>query len=805
MANPLRRIVQLVLDKASAKKTGDDVKASLSGAEGALNKLGTLAKRVGALLAAAFAVHKIIEFGKSAVHAAIESEKSWTQLIGTLKAMGIQTRGLEGDLRALGLAFQDVTTHSDEEFADSLMRMTTLTGDFDASLNNMGLVANVAAQFFKGELAPAVELVSKVMNGNVMMLQRMGIHVKNAQEGLQLLATRSMGAATREAGTFGGKLKIINNHWEEFKEQLGDVLVGSDKASGALDVLLGVVKSMIKWVQDNKDALREFVTQGVMFAIDAFKALSREVITFLQVMGKLPMTFGNAAAPLATTQKGLKAQIDWFAVQRKRAQEEVNAIQKTIDDLKKETSGGWVGHDQRDARLESLAQDLATANDGLEKIEQNAKNAKLKLDELEHPGAKPPSLNLNAPPKMGKNANGKDDVDDVTKALNKFTDAMRTNHFMSGLLGKDFDALGGEAAALQEVIGELSSQKVLPPDAQLKLKDYAARYKELTTSIIPTTEATTEFEKALNQITVLSPLFGKDLDVLATKIQAVQTVITKLAEAGFQASNPVMLQYAATLSGLRKQLSARDAEEKYKQALADIAEQNNILAISFDENGQRYDDATIKLQALQSEAQSLTDIIMQLHREGFSNSDPILVAYIKRLGEVQGAMKTTAEGSKLMADAAELAGEIVGAAMGAGIGPFAKAKARQNLIEAAEELVRAGISLLTPFGQAAAAKHAVFAAKHVAIAGAWSALAGAMGGGGAAGGGAGGGVGAAQSASGSASTRAQAAQQEVHIHLDGPGYDALNPRVQKVTFGALQEIRQRYGNQAKVILTRDGR
>ena len=44
---------------------------------------------------------------------------------------------------------------------------------------------------------------------------------------------------------------------------------------------------------------------------------------------------------------------------------------------------------------------------------------------------------------------------------------------------------------------------------------------------------------------------------------------------------------------------------------------------------------------------------------------------------------------------------------------------------------------------------------------------------------------------------------EVHIHFTGPGFNALNPRVQKVVYGAMQNARERYGEDAKIIVHRD--
>src|SRR5687768_5796704 len=190
MALDIMRRVRLVLDRIAAGRLEVDAKQALGGVEGALARLGRVARQVGGFLAAAFGVRALIRFGFDAVRTASEAERVWSKLRGTVEAAGEDFNDLEVDVRALGEAFQDATIHDSEEFADSLDRLITITGDVSASINNMGLVANVAAQFFRGDLAAATDLVGKVMQGQVMPLTRLGIAVKGAQEGLDVLAQR---------------------------------------------------------------------------------------------------------------------------------------------------------------------------------------------------------------------------------------------------------------------------------------------------------------------------------------------------------------------------------------------------------------------------------------------------------------------------------------------------------------------------------------------------------------------------------------------------------------------------------------
>lgn len=312
--NVIYKLVQLILDKVAAQKMEQDAKQSTGKVDQELNLLQRTAQRLAAALAAAFAINKIREFAVESVRAAQESERSWSSLRQTIKAAGGDVETLVPTARKASQAFAAATVHDDDSFAESLQRMIALTGDTTASLNNMGLVANVAATFFDGELAPAAELVSKVMNGNVAMLGRMGIEAKSAQEGLEILARRSMGAATQEAGTMAGQLKQLNNEWGEFKEDIGAALTGTNAQAGAMTVLRDLIKDARSWLDENQDRVREWVTNGINFAITAVDVLYRAVMGMANLFqGAFNYALGVAAQGLGMLATGYANAIEALA------------------------------------------------------------------------------------------------------------------------------------------------------------------------------------------------------------------------------------------------------------------------------------------------------------------------------------------------------------------------------------------------------------------------------------------------------------------------------------------------------------
>jgi hypothetical protein len=155
-----------------------------------------------------------------------------------------------------------------------------------------------------------------------------------------------------------------------------------------------------------------------------------------------------------------------------------------------------------------------------------------------------------------------------------------------------------------------------------------------------------------------------------------------------------------------------------------------------------------------------------------------------------------------MAAAGEFAGTVAAGIFGGNIGELARWKAEQNAIMAAEHAAMALAAVLIPgLGSTLAGKHGALAAQFAGISAAWGTLAGVTGGF-SGGGGARGAAGSPRDTGGAASERAEVPGAEVHIHFVGPGFNALNPEVQRVVYGSIQEATERFGPNANVKIHR---
>lgn len=255
------------------KNTGDTgdremrrVERGVDGVGRSMDGLRSMARRALASMAALFALDRIRQFGATSIREAAASEEAWSSLGGTVQATGGNWAEVEQRTRAAAQAFQDVVrVYDDDQYAVALQRLTALTGNHTKAVGNMGLVANVAARYFKGELEPAVELVGKALNGQTRVLRQVGIVTKDASEGLRTLAQRSMGAAEERARTFNGRLAALNAEWGNFKEAVGFAMIAAGGGTSVLDTLSGVVRGATKWVEENETTIASWGRGFVRF------------------------------------------------------------------------------------------------------------------------------------------------------------------------------------------------------------------------------------------------------------------------------------------------------------------------------------------------------------------------------------------------------------------------------------------------------------------------------------------------------------------------------------------------------------
>jgi len=194
------------------------------------NSLKTVAKS--AALAGVAVAGAAVAFGVDAVKAAIEDEKSQTRLAKALKNTTNATKAQVKQVEDLITKMQFQYGVADSELRPAYQRIIASTKDFTKTQQLLQLALDVSAGTGRSVETVAMAL-SRAYDGNTTALKKLGVPLdanKLKTEGfdyaVQKLGKTFGGQAQANADTFAGKMKILSERWNEFKEGAGEKLIG---------------------------------------------------------------------------------------------------------------------------------------------------------------------------------------------------------------------------------------------------------------------------------------------------------------------------------------------------------------------------------------------------------------------------------------------------------------------------------------------------------------------------------------------------------------------------------------------------
>jgi hypothetical protein len=291
MARPIRKLIQLILDKRAAAKTEADAKKALGGVDRALGGLKKRALAFGATLAAAFATRGIIRFGKDAIKVATDAERIWSKLAQAIENTGVNAEDAIPEVKEFSRAFQDVTTLGDEDFAEVMTELLTTSNDYAGSLENVGLALDLATAK-SIDLRTAAQMVGRAMVGETGTFKRYGIIIEEGADAIEVLRKQFKGFAAKEAKTLHGWVLRLKNEFSDLKQVIGEVLIEMGQGASLMEALTWQVKDLTLWIEENK---RGIVEWGRIFIL-TLKAVGG---TFVELF-RLAWNTGNTIGSLIT-------------------------------------------------------------------------------------------------------------------------------------------------------------------------------------------------------------------------------------------------------------------------------------------------------------------------------------------------------------------------------------------------------------------------------------------------------------------------------------------------------------------------
>jgi len=197
-------------------------------------------KKIGGLIAGAFAVGAVTNFAKEAVKAFDIQAQAENQLLVALKGR----RDVQRDLINQARELQGETLFGDEETIRAQALIAAFVKEADQIKQIIPLVQDLATA--KGmQLSAAADLVSKTLGSSTNALSRYGIEVEGTVGSVERLESLMGGlndafggqaASAAKVGT--GALKQLGNAFGDLKEVIGELIIEQQNQQSSLTKLL---------------------------------------------------------------------------------------------------------------------------------------------------------------------------------------------------------------------------------------------------------------------------------------------------------------------------------------------------------------------------------------------------------------------------------------------------------------------------------------------------------------------------------------------------------------------------------------
>jgi hypothetical protein len=213
-----------IIGEFKGKKAFDD-------AGKATDKLDTSVKKLGKALLAAFSVQKITQFGKEAVKAFAENEKSAKRLETVVKNLGLafELPGIEASLDQVSAKFG----YEGEVLREAFQKLITTTGSAKKSQDLLNLSLDIAAGTgidlltVNQDLAAAYTGQTRGLRKYNLGLTQSELKTLDFDSAIEKLTNNFKGAGSAELDTYSGKMRVLGEAAGNAQEIIGKGLVDS--------------------------------------------------------------------------------------------------------------------------------------------------------------------------------------------------------------------------------------------------------------------------------------------------------------------------------------------------------------------------------------------------------------------------------------------------------------------------------------------------------------------------------------------------------------------------------------------------
>jgi hypothetical protein len=229
-------------------------------AETASDKLGKKVKTLAKTFAVTFGAAAMLSYGKNAVKAFAENEKSAKRLEMVLKniGLGFDTAAIEKNLGDISAKFG----YEGEILRESFQKLVTVTGDTAKAQDLLNLSLDVAAGSGQ-DLLTVNQDIAGVLVGNTKGLRKYNLGLTQTElqtldfnDAVALLTKTFAGAGAAELETYAGKMRVLKEAADNAQEIIGKGLVDAISKLGDDDSVATLAANMETAALNTADVIR---------------------------------------------------------------------------------------------------------------------------------------------------------------------------------------------------------------------------------------------------------------------------------------------------------------------------------------------------------------------------------------------------------------------------------------------------------------------------------------------------------------------------------------------------------------------
>ncbi len=363
------------------KGFSNQVSKQVGGIEGSFNNLNTAVK----LFVGGFVVKKVLDGLGSMIHEAAEAEENFIRMKNALRASGDFSEQNALAFKHLAEEIANTSTFTD----DAVISSVALAKQFGLTNRETEKLLRVSADvatLWGTDFNTTVKQLGQTFDGTAGKLAEMapelrGLTAEQLRNGaaVDILGKKYKDFAETGLASFSGQMSLVSKNFGELQEDLGSAFVENEAVIQLIKVLNSGLGDLRVFVNENKQALIEFVFDGVSVAIKAFYHL-------IEVMKFFTLTVKGVKSLFSSEKFGFKEaaevreKFDKLSLSLVEFNDKVEQAKKKSGQFTTEIKGVASGFDALTPKIKRVNSDVLKGVEALEKsLEKISENEGITL------------------------------------------------------------------------------------------------------------------------------------------------------------------------------------------------------------------------------------------------------------------------------------------------------------------------------------------------------------------------------------------------------------------------------------------